>query len=77
MANGERRVGAGTADGLRLILGLRMYTIAHILPSSGTCPNFTILNSLFTIPVFNPPLLSPLLSTRLPNQVEAKVEVEV
>jgi hypothetical protein len=54
-----------------------MYTIAYIPRPAEKCPNFPILNSLFTISAFYPPLLSPLLPTRLSNKVEAKVEVEV
>jgi hypothetical protein len=54
-----------------------MCVIAHIPRPAEKCPNFSILNSLFTISVFHPPLLSPLLSTRLSNEVEVKVEAEV
>ena len=57
--------------------GLRICSIVHIPRHSEKCPNFRILNSLFTISVLYPPLPSPWLSTGLSNEVEVKVEVEV
>jgi len=54
-----------------------MYTIAYIPRPAEKCPKFPILNSLFTIPAFYPPLPPGQQSKRTLNEVEVKVEVEV
>jgi hypothetical protein len=66
--NDERIDDARAADSRSCIC-----SILHIPPPSEKWPNFTILNSLFTISVFYPPLLPG----RVANKVEAKVEVKV